>query len=268
MGCRAFIRSCLGDGNGPAGGDAADAVDDVNDSIDNDNSTVSDMTSLWTVEELDLSIDADYVAKLPIMKRATCRFCGKQSTDLNPIIRDVKYCRSKKYPCLIWQNGDHLKPKGRFCRCCNFAFQLGGFASEYDDMTACAEAAMNKPQILLEIQACTRELIVLTNNGKVTMKVRGKKRGQIERNLKEKREAAVKAFKKTSVVADLDMATLPLAEWKEKNPGKVPEEHGKIAMVYLPDKMQEVECLTWRTSEYYSLKVRIHQHFRMPFIMQ
>ena len=111
------------------------------------------------------------------------------------------------------------------------ALKFGGFFAQYGNLDKAIDKFNADAKVFKEFEAVLKKLIELINEGKVTMKSRGKKRGDIEALLKSERKRVVQSFHTESLDVLSGYRATKYEAWADKNPNKIPEADGRLVRI-------------------------------------
>ena len=168
----------------------------------------------------DPHVDAEYVQKLTICCVRTCKLCVHQSNEVNPLVNGY-YARNTRFPTWPWHQGSYSKPKGRVCAICNWTFVFGKFDSDFTSIDELAEAFRRPKEgqtVTDEFQACHALTVQKINAKKIPMRVRGRKKAQIQAQQQAERERTVQLIKASGMRVRSKFKAVPVATWEKNNP--------------------------------------------------
>ena len=155
--------------------------------------------------------------------------------------------RSKRNPCWPWLYGDHITPVGKTCKICWYTFRIGGFSKQHDTLEDLRVAMSSNEQLACEWTECTKEMIKQLNNGTITQKLRGKKKGIITAHFVDVRKKTVEAHVSEGLRSREKFRAISVDRWRQLNPGKCPKDEGMLVKsVKVPGSKNLVECVLVR----------------------
>lgn len=140
-----------------------------------------------------------------------------------------------------WLYGKPGMPEGNFDKLCYNTFVLGGFAEQFNTIALMLEQMKKNHVLTGEFKNCRERLILLVNDGTVTLKPRGKKRQGVMEQLTELRKTVVQNFKTQSREHFTDYGCMTIARYKETHDNKCPRAAGeKVSWEYHEGVWQDV----------------------------
>ena len=179
--------------------------------------------------ECDSCIDERYVSTLTFVGVRTCKMCLHASNELNPITAGP-FKRTKNLPCWPWKKGSYKNPEKNYCRLCHYVHELGGYNSSHGTIQKCHEKLQNSDTLADEWRACLGELILLTNKGKIKIRLCGNKRINLMKSLVGLRAKTCEIVKSSGVQAKELFKAILLSKWLERNPNQDPRAQGHVAI--------------------------------------
>lgn len=204
----------------------------------------------------DDSINEQYVKQLTIETVKYCKSCKHASNEINPL-EAGSHCRSVKHPCYPWWQGSYTRPVGLTCRLCMLAFTFGAFDHEYGSIDHLVNEFKNSQTLLDEFLACVSRLVVLTNQNKMTARVRGKKRSIILKQMAEERRRTVHLVESQGLRVKSQFKGIILEQYIKDHPDENPRENGAlIRMLNVPGRGR-VECILKRVGDAHEVDVEL-----------
>jgi len=191
-------------------------------------------------------IDESYIeGNLTFLSVKCCKTCAHSSTELNPLTRG-RYARSRRQPTWPWRYGEPCRPRGLVCRICETAWVLGGFATEHPSMDKMIEDMQRSDSLTEEFAEASKRVVHLINSGRITLRLRGRKKSSVQSSLMDTRAKVVEVIKQEGVAVKVPFKAVKLSVWKTKNQNKDPKEEGfAVKTINVPGEGL-VECVMMR----------------------
>ena len=184
-------------------------------------------------------------ANVTFLATKCCKTCAHSSAEVNPLTRG-RYARSRRTPSWPWRYGSVQSPRGLVCRICETAYLLGGFQQQHATMDAMIVAMADSDTLTEEFGESSKRTIDLINRGKITLRLRGKKRDSILKSFAELRTKTVEVIKKEGLKVDIKFKAIKLQKWKDANNQRDPKEEGfATKTIFVPGEGM-IECVLLR----------------------
>jgi hypothetical protein len=193
-------------------------------------------------------IDAAWLEdNVTFLKVKTCKCCLHHSNELNPVLRGP-FKRSSRYPCRPWAKGTHQEPRGLVCYVCTFTFYQGGFKEQHGSIDNFLSRAKDSATLADEFSQCAQEVIERINSGRLSMRLRGSKKGRLQAALASVRKQTVDLVMQESIKVKQSFKAIRLSKWAADNPGKSAVECGHMVKDMRVPGVGVVPCVLLRSA--------------------